>query len=214
MRSARGILAGAIALCLALTAPTADAREAVVGDRQASKAAVCPRLLPFVEFAFGMWGGPGTSLRREPFAALGSRGADRPSGYVIFGSVTPTRTYLDRACLLSPLPTAGTAALSKPHTYRRAGENAYFEAADGERLIGSRLHQRSVSPLHLREANGITFSCPTQTRVQIRVRESKSGSRVPGAALRVVHGREVLGLAVVRRDGQSTLRVSKRCEEG
>ena len=200
----------AVAALVFLAASVAAGASAYSTDSVATlRTVICPRLLGEVELAFGIWGGPGTSLRREFFAAVGSRGAQQPGGYAMFGSVTPSRAQTDAAC--APVTTSASASqagLSKPFTYRRAGANAYFKAPNGERLIGELLHRGSLTTLHLREPNGITFECPTSGRVLVRVRRA-----VGGTELRVSQGKAVLGVASLRANGASSFRVSARCRQ-
>ena len=127
----------------------------------------------------------------------------------MFGSVTPRRVQTDAACApVTTSPSVSQAGLSKPFTYRRAGANAYFAAPNGERLIGELLHRGSLTTLHLREPNGITFECPTTGRVLVRVRGAAGGSE-----LRVGQGNALLGVASLRASGTSTFRVSARCRQ-
>jgi hypothetical protein len=169
---------------------------------------VCPRLQPYVELAFGMWGGAGTSLRREYFAVVGSWGAKKPGAYVIFGSASANRAQTDAACARTSIsPGASQTTLSKPFVYRRAGANAYFRAAKGEQLIGELLHRGSLSELHLREPNGVSFECPTTSRVIVETRAMTGGNE-----LRVSHGTALLAVASVRSDGASSFRISNRCQ--
>jgi hypothetical protein len=175
---------------------------------------VCPRLRPSVELAFGMWGGPGTSLQREQFALVGSWGADRYGGYAIFGAATPTKAYRDPACARSSSPPdAGSDGLAQVYRFRKAGNNAYFVGADGDRLIGELLHPRTVSALHVREPSAVGFTCVTTGRVIVRLKDVKEGARSVGTELRVFDSRKLLGVAVVRKSGASYFRVASSCAQ-
>lgn len=175
---------------------------------------VCPRLRPAVELAFGMWGGPGTSLQREQFALVGSWGADRYGGYAIFGAATPTKAYRDPACARSSMPSgAGSGGLAQVYRYRKAGNNAYFVGADGDRIIGELLHPRTISALHVREPSAVGFTCVTTGRVIVRLKDVKEGARSVGTEMRVFDARKLLGVAVVRKSGASYFRVAGSCTQ-
>lgn len=195
---------------------TALAGHANIADQSRSGAsrptAVCPRLLSEVELAFGMWGGPPTSIQREQFAAIGSRGENKPGGYAMFGSATPTKAYRDPVCRRASLPsgTQGT-GLRQIYRYRTAGGNAYFVGADGDRIVGEPLHPGTVSVIHLREPSGIAFSCPTSGRVTVRLKNIRQGNRSVGTELRAFEARKLLGVAVVQLSGASYFRVATRC---
>jgi hypothetical protein len=195
-------------VCIAASA--AGGASALSSDSTTSaRTVVCPRLQPDVELAFGIWGGVGTSLRREFFAVVGSWGAKKPGAYVIFGSANPSRAQTDAACApASTSPDASQTGLSKRFVYLRAGTNSYFRAANGEQLIGELLHRGSLSALHLREPNGVSFECPTTSRVIVEVRGVTGGNQ-----LRVTHGRSLLAIASVRAEGTSSFRVSKKCRQ-
>jgi hypothetical protein len=205
-----------IAAALPALALGAAAGRASVEERSGWAAsrppAVCPRLLLEVEFAFGMWGGPGTPLQREQFAAVGSSGADKPGGYVIFGSATPTKAYRDPVCQRSSVPQGiQSTGLAQIYRYRVAGGNAYFIGVDGDRIVGELLHPRTASTLHLREPSGVAFSCPTSGRVTVRLKDIRQGGRSVGTELRVFDSRRLLGLAAVRRSSASYFRVARSC---
>jgi hypothetical protein len=172
---------------------------------------VCPRLRPTVDLAFGLWGGPGTSLQREQFAVVGSWGADKYGGYAIFGAATPTKAYRDPACARSSGDAGGSVRLAQVYRYRKAGNNAYFVGADGDRIIGELLHPRTASALHVREPSGVNFTCPTTGRVIVRLKDVKEGARSLGTEMRVFDARKLLGIAVVRRSGASYFRVAASC---
>jgi hypothetical protein len=200
----------ALAALICIAVSVAGGASAFSSESTASaRRVVCPRLQPCVELAFGIWGGAGTSLRREFFAVGGSWGAKKPGAYAIFGSASANRTQTDAACANTSIsPGASQSGLSKPFVYRRAGANAYFRAANGEQLIGELLHRGSLSALHLREPNGVSFECPTTGRVIVETRAVSGGNE-----LRVSHGRALLTIASVRSDGTSSFRISNRCQQ-
>lgn len=185
--------------------------------RDASRPPVaCPRLLDKVWIDFGEWGGPGTGIARERFALTGSKGANRPGGFMIFGSATPTRATTDRACRrTSVLPNPSRQRLSRPFTYRRTSNgNVYFAASDGRQVPGERLHPGGVDPVISRLAWGITYSCLVGTRVTVLITDSRDrAGRVVGSYFSARVGRELLATAVLREQGESFFRISSRCEQ-
>jgi len=202
----------AVAVLVGLGADTEPVRAVA---SPSSPPVVCPRLAPAVEIAFGIWGGPGTGVKRELFALVGSRGARREGGYAIFGSATPTSAEVETACARSnPVDTPSLERLSKPYSYRRAGANVYFQAKDGERLLGGLLSPRSATLVHLRLAYGVSFSCVVGSRIAVRIKDLRDGERVVGSELRVLLGRKLLATAAVRARGDSYFRISRRCERG
>jgi hypothetical protein len=189
-----------VALVLLATLGAGTGRTAAADDGVFK----CPRLSDTVNLAFGVW-----DQRRTQFALVGSRGVNREGGYVILGAGTETGATTDRLCRRSAPPrNASQARLSKPYVYKKAQDNVYFQASDGERILGDLLHVRSVTVVARRGALGVEYHCVVGSGVTVRVRELRGG-----AELRVFDGRQALATAVVRRQGQSSFRVSDRCEE-
>lgn len=195
---------------------TLAAAAAIPGGGDASRPGVlCPRLDTAVQIEFGDWGGEGTGIKRERFALAGSKGANRPGGFMIFGSATPTRATTDRACrrtLVQPDPSRQR--LSRPISYRRTSNgNAYFVASDGGQIPGERLHSGGIDPVISRMAWGVSFRCTVGTGVTILIIDSRDrAGRVVGSYFSVRLGRELLATAVLRQQGESFFRISSRCE--
>jgi hypothetical protein len=181
--------------------------------------AVCPRLNDFVRVEFGDWGGEGTPIpARRGFALAGSEGANRPGGFMIFGSATAATATTDRACRRTRvLANPSRERLSKPFLYRRTKSGyTYFEASDRTRLFGERLRAPGHigDPLTNREAWGVSFRCAARGPVTIVIVDSRDAAgRVVGSYFSARVGRELLGTAVLRRAGNSFFRVSRRCEQ-
>ena len=181
--------------------------------------AVCPRFDEFVRLEFGDWGGAGTPIpTRRAFALAGSTGANRPGGFMIFGSATAASATTDRACRRTRvLPNPSRARLSQPFAYRRTESgNAYFVAGDGTTLVGEALRPpgHSTDPLTSREAHGVSFRCAVGAAVTIVIVDSRDrAGRVVGSYFSARVGRELLGTAILRRDGDSLFRISRRCEQ-
>ena len=126
-------------LAAALTAAVALAGSALGGSTAGHEPVVCPRLDVSFDLEFGAWGGPGTGLaKRELYAAAVTRGANRPGGYMIYGSATPTRATTDPACAATRLASSPSdRRLSGSYTYRLSGHSGWIAAPNGERLFSS-----------------------------------------------------------------------------
>jgi hypothetical protein len=192
------ILACAIALLGAFTGTASS------GAGASTPTVTCPRLSSTVSLAFGAW-----NASRELFALVGSEGARREGGYVVLVAATPTDASVDRVCRRTrPRRSTSSTQLSKAYRYRRAGENVYFRAADGEILFATALHRASFTVLVRRRAVGVEYLCILTRGVTARVKSVRGGSE-----LRVLAGQEVLATAVVRRAGESFFRISTRCDK-
>lgn len=208
------MLRGSVALvALLLVALPSSAAFAEPGHPRASAApALCRLLDETLVLEFGSWGGAGT-LRREQFAAAGSAGAARGGGWVIYGAATPTRAETDRGCRRAARwPAPSKRALTGAYRYRRTSEGAtYFRTPEGERLIGDRLHRRSIDVIASRLAFGVGFACLRRGPVLVRVTDVRSGGRTVGSRLVVGVRTEVVAEAVVRDAGESFFRVARDC---
>jgi hypothetical protein len=211
--SKRVAVAGVVLAGLAVASLAAAARDA------SRPPAVCPRFDEFVRLEFGEWGGAGTSIpARTGFALAGSKGANRPGGFMIFGSATAASATTDRACRRTRvLPNPSRERLSRPFLYRRTESgNVYFVAGDGTTLPGERLRPpgHNTDPLTNRQAWGVSFRCAAGAAVTIVIVDSRDrAGRVVGSYFSARVGRELLATAVLRRGGDSFFRVSRKCEQ-
>ncbi|HXG77584.1 MAG TPA: hypothetical protein VNJ53_13545 [Gaiellaceae bacterium] len=163
-----------------------------------------------MKIEFGIWGGAGTSVEREWFALVGSRGADRPGGHAVLGAVTPTRSEVERACRTTRAAGPGNArGLGKRFAYRPAGAYVFFRADDGERILGEQLHRRSIDVVAARRSHGAAFTCLVGRGVVVRTRRTSS-SPAPGWTLEVREGDELLAVASLRANA-GWFRVATRC---
>ncbi|MEX2212095.1 MAG: hypothetical protein WD689_10085 [Gaiellaceae bacterium] len=184
-------------------------RSAVATPTPTVAPSICTRFSAAFWIEFGVWGGPGTPHRlREHFALVGSRGASRPGGYVIYGSATPTRVARDASCRPTRLAAnPDDRKLSQPYSYRPAGDNVYFTRGR-DRLLGTQLHIRSFDAVVQHDAVGVTFICAVPGEVTVFMTEVADGQYFSARI-----GRELFGTAVLRTGRPSTLRISKRCEQ-
>jgi hypothetical protein len=184
------------------------------GDDASRPTVLCPALKDAVDVAFGAWGGEGTQIRREQFALAGNEGANRPGGYMIYGSATPTRATTDQACRRAVArPNPDRRRLSGPFSYRKAGQNVYFAARDGTRLIPEWLILGTIDFTD-RMRFGVRFRCPVRSAITILITDSRDrAGRVVGTYFSVRVGRELLATAVLRQQGESFFRISSRCDQ-
>jgi hypothetical protein len=175
--------------------------------------ALCPRPIA-LRVEFGSWSEPRPGSSHEFFAAVWTRGGSGEGGIDVYASVTRTASRINRLCgRFVQRGVSSKTALRVPLSYRMTDSgNAYFVDAHGAVTPGSP-HVRSVDPLAERNAIGIAFACDVAQRVVVHTHplERQSGQYL---SVRTQRSRRLLALAVLKRSGESTLRVSRSCRQG
>jgi hypothetical protein len=197
-------------VALALVAVAASLAGGASGSAPASHApAICPRLDPVFTLEFGAWGGPGTGLpRRELYAAAITRGSTEFGGHMIYGSATPTKADVDRACLPTRLAARPIERrLSGVYRYRVVGHSGIFRSPSGDTVYLKPVERTTEDPRVTRGALAATFKCFVPGRLTVAMANSKGGT-----FMTVRIGRELYATAAVRPNDDFTFRVSKRCQ--
>jgi hypothetical protein len=171
--------------------------------------ALCPRLNPVFQLEFGAWGGPGTPLpTRELYAAAVTRGSDQEGGFMIYGSATPTKATVDRACRTTRLAANPIGRrLSGRYTYRLTGHSGFFRSPSGDTVFLKPVERTTFDPRVTRGALAATFKCFVPGKVTVAMTNSGGGTYFTARI-----GRELYATAAVRPNDDFTFRVSKRCK--
>jgi hypothetical protein len=194
---------------LVLAAVAASLAGGASGSAPASHApAICPRLDPVFTLEFGAWGGPGTGLpRREHYAAAVTRGSTELGGHMIYGSATPTKAEVDRACRATRLAARPIERrLSGVYRYRVIGHSGIFRSPSGDTVYLEAVERTTQDPLVTHGALAASFKCFVPGRVTVAMANSKGGT-----FMTVRIGRELYATAAIRPNNHFTFRVSKRC---
>ena len=194
---------------LVLAAAAASLAGGAFGSAPASHApAICPRFDPVFSLEFGAWGGPGTGLpRRELYAAAVTRGSTELGGHMIYGSATPTKAEVDRACRATRLPARPIERrLSGVYRYRVIGHSGIFRSPSGDTVYLEAVERTTQDPLVTHGALAASFKCFVPGRVTVAMANSKGGT-----FMTVRIGRELYATAAIRPNNDFTFRVSKRC---
>jgi hypothetical protein len=174
--------------------------------------ALCPRPAA-LRIEFGSWSEPRPGSAHEFFAAVWTRGGRGAGGLDIYAAVTPAASRINRLCKrIVQRGLSSPAALGAPFAYRMTDSgNAYFVDAGGAVTPGSP-HFRSVDTLAERNAVGITFACNVAQRVVVHTHplERQSGQYL---SVRTQRSRKLLALAILKRSGESSFRVSRSCQQ-
>ena len=183
---------------------------AAFGSAPAAHApAICPRLDPVFKLEFGAWGGPGTGLpRRELYAAAVTRGSDELGGHMIYGSATPTKATVDKAC--GPTRLAARPIdrrLSGTYRYRLVGHSGIFKSPSGDTVYLEPVERTTFDPHVTHGALAASFKCIVAGRVTVSMTNSQGGTYM---TVRI--GRELYATAAVRPNNDFTFRVSRRCQ--
>jgi hypothetical protein len=180
--------------------------------RLARGTALCPRPAA-LRIEFGSWSEPRPGSPHEFFAAVWTRGGSGAGGLDIYAAVTPTASRINRLCKrIVQRGLSLPAALGAPFAYRMTDSgNAYFVDAGGAVTPGSP-HFRSVDTLAERNAVGITFACNVAQRVVVHTHplERQGGHYL---SVRTQRSRKLLALAILKRSGESSFRVSRSCQQ-
>jgi hypothetical protein len=180
--------------------------------RLARGTALCPRPVA-LRLEFGSWSEPRPGSPHEFFAAVWTRGGRGRGGLDIYAAVTPAASRLNRSCKrIVQRGLSSPAALRAPLTYRLADSgNAYFVDAGGAVTPGSP-HVVGVDPIAQRHASGVIFACDIAQRVVVHTHplERQGGQYL---SVRTQRSRKLLALAILKRSGESSFRVSKSCQQ-
>jgi hypothetical protein len=194
---------------LVMVAAAASLAGGASGSAPASHApAICPRLDPVFSLEFGAWGGPGTGIpRRELYAAAVTRGSTELGGHMIYGSATPTKAEVDRACRATQLAARPIERrLSGVYRYRVIGHSGIFRSPSGDTVYLEAVERTTQDPLVTHGALAASFKCFVPGRVTVAMANSKGGT-----FMTVRIGRELYATAAIRPNNDFTFRVSKRC---
>jgi hypothetical protein len=180
--------------------------------RVARGTALCPRPVA-LRLEFGSWSEPRPGSPHEFFAAVWTRGGRGPGGLDIYAAVTPAASRMNRVCKrIVQRGVSSPAALRAPVTYRLTDSgNAYFVDSSGTVTPGSP-HVVGVDPIAQRHASGVIFACDVAQRVVVHTHplERQGGHYL---SVRTQRSRKLLALAILKRSGESSFRVSKSCSQ-
>jgi hypothetical protein len=174
--------------------------------------ALCPRPVA-LRLEFGSWSEPRPGSPHEFFAAVWTRGGRGAGGLDVYAAVTPAVSRINRLCKrIVQRGLSSPAALGAPFTYRMTDSgNAYFVDAGGAVTPGSP-HFAGVDPIANRHAIGITFECSVGQRIVVHAHplERQGGQYL---SVRTQRSRKLLALAILKRSGDSSFRISKSCRQ-
>jgi hypothetical protein len=174
--------------------------------------ALCPRPVA-LRLEFGSWSEPRPGSPHEFFAAVWTRGGRGAGGLDVYAAVTPAASRINRLCKrIVQRGLSSPAALGAPFTYRITDSgNAYFVDAGGAVTPGSP-HFAGVDPIANRHAVGITFECNVAQRIVVHTHplERPGGQYL---SVRTQRSRKLLALAILKRSGDSSFRISKSCRQ-
>jgi hypothetical protein len=180
--------------------------------RLARGTAFCPRPVA-LRLEFGSWSEPRPGSPHEFFAAVWTRGGRGPGGLDIYAAITPAASRINRVCKrIVQRGLSSPAALRAPLTYRLTDSgNAYFVDSSGTVTPGSP-HWCCVDPIAQRHASGVIFACDVAQRVVVHTHplERQGGHYL---SVRTQRSRKLLALAILKRSGESSFRVSKSCSQ-
>lgn len=207
-RSAAALLFAALALAVV----DGGAAESEQLPRLARGTALCP-LPAALRFEFGSWSEPRPGSPHEFFAAVWTRGGSGEGGLDIYAAVTPTTSRINRLCKrIVQRGVSSPRRLGAPFAYRITDSgNAYFVDPSGAVTPGSP-HTRSVDPIAARNAIGIAFDCNIAQRVVVHTHPlARQGGQY--LSVRTQRSRNLVAVAILRRSGESSFRVSKGCRK-
>jgi hypothetical protein len=200
----------ALLAVLALAAGGAATPEQL--PRLARGTALCPRPVA-LRLEFGSWSEPRPGSPHEFFAAVWTRGGRGAGGLDIYAAVTPAASRINGLCKRIVQRGLGSpAALRAPLTYRLTDSgNAYFVDAHGAVTPGEP-HVVGVDPIAGRHASGVFFACDVAQRVVVHTHPlARDGGQY--LSVRTQRSRKLLALAILKRSGESSFRVSRRCQQ-
>jgi hypothetical protein len=192
--------------------PAGGGARRSAGPRRGGPTALCPRPVA-LRLEFGSWSEPRPGSPHEFFAAVWTRGGRGAGGLDIYAAVTPAASRINGLCKrIVQRGLSSPAALRAPLTYRLTDSgNVYFVDAHGAVTPGSP-HVRSVNPLAERHASGVIFECDVVQRVVVHThRLERQGGQY--LSVRTQRSRKLLALAILRRSGESSFRVSRSCQQ-
>jgi hypothetical protein len=207
----RAILIALLAvLALALAHGGAATPEQL--PRLARGTALCPRPAA-LRLELGSWSEPRPGSPHEFFAAVWTRGGRGAGGLDIYAAVTAGASRINGLCKrIVQRGLSSPAALRAPLTYRLTDSgNAYFMDAHGAVTPGEP-HVIGVDPIAGRHASGVIFACDVAPRVVVHTHPlDRQGGQY--LSVRTQRSRKLLALAILKRSGESSFRVSKSCQQ-
>lgn len=209
--SRRGVPVAIVALlALALAGGGAATPEQL--PRLARGTALCPPPVA-LRLEFGSWSEPRPGSPHEFFAAVWTRGGRGAGGLDIYAAVTPVASRINGLCKrIVQRGVSSTAALRAPLTYRLTDSgNAYFVDSSGTVTPGSP-HVVGVDPIAARNAVGVIYECHVAQRVVVHTHPlGRQGGQY--LSVRTQRSRKLLALAILKRSGESSFRVSRSCQQ-
>ena len=173
---------------------------------------LCPRPVA-LRMHFGSWSEPRPGSPHEFFAAVWTRGGRGQGGLDVYASVTPTTSRINRLCRrIVQRGVSSTAALRARLSYRMTESgNAYFVDARGAVTPGTP-HFSGVDPIAERHGIGVVFECDVAQRVVVHAHPlARQGGQY--LSVRTQRSRKLLALAILKRSGDSSFRVSRSCRQ-
>lgn len=209
--SRRGV-PGALVALLALALASGGAATSEQLPRLARGTALCPPPVA-LRLEFGSWSEPRPGSPHEFFAAVWTRGGRGAGGLDIYAAVTPAASRINGLCKrIVQRGVSSTAALRAPLTYRLTDSgNAYFVDSSGTVTPGSP-HVVGVDPIAARNAVGVIYECDVAQRVVVHT-HPLGRQRGQYLSVRTQRSRKLLALAILKRSGESSFRVSRSCQQ-
>jgi hypothetical protein len=203
------VLSGALALVI--VGSGAGTSEQL--PRLAQGTALCPPALA-LRLEFGAWSEPRPMSPHEFYAAVWTRGGRGAGGLDIYATATAETPRINRLCRrFAQRGRNSTAALRAPLVYRMTESgSAYFVDAGGNQTPGSATHLRVVNPIADRHPFGLRFQCDVTQRVVVHI-HALAGQAGHYLSVRTQRSRRLLAVAILRRTGDSTFRISRSCQE-
>jgi hypothetical protein len=196
-------------LALSLVGGGTASREQLPGVARGT--ALCPAPLG-LRIEFGAWSEPRPGSPHEFYAAVWTRGGRGAGGLDIYATATAAVPRINRLCRrVARRGGTSQAALRAPLFYRFTdSQNAYFVDAAGTETAASPTHRGSVNPIADRHPFGLRFQCEVTQRVVVHT-HALAGQGGHYLSVRTERSRKLLALAILRRSGDSSFRVSRSC---
>jgi hypothetical protein len=197
-------------LALSLVGGGTSASEQLPGVARGT--VLCPRPIA-LRLEFGAWSEPRPGSPHEFYAAVWTRGGRGAGGLDIYAAATAAAPRANRLCRRIVQRGANSpAALRAPLFYRLTdSQNAYFVDAAGNQTAGSPTHVRTVNPIADRHPFGLRFQCDVAQRVVVHT-HALAGQGGHYLSVRTQRSRKLLAVAILRRSGDSSFRVSRSCQ--
>jgi hypothetical protein len=173
--------------------------------------ALCPRPVA-LRLEFGAWSEPRPGSPHEFYAAVWTRGGRGAGGLDIYATATAAAPRINRLCRRVVQRGRSPAALRAPLFYRFTdSHNAYFVDAAGAETPASPTHRGGVNPIADRHPFGLRFQCDVAQRVVVHT-HALVGQGGHYLSVSTQRSRRLLAVAIIRRSGDSSFRVSRSCQ--